>query len=135
MTVLNVADDDQLIHQTSQTVVDDVAACLLSSGHTLINGDAAILVNDTLIAVSSDFLSLARSRRVIPESQQVGILYTILLITIGEWVNVPQHSIVARQNQAVLRIHRKQVGQEVQLVDGPVDDVHHGRVGQSRIGD
>ena len=133
MAILDVTNDNQLVHQTLQTVFDDIAVCDFLPGLGFVNGNSAILIDSTLITVSSYFCLLARSCRIVEELQYVWSFHAILLTAVGVWVNIPRHSIVRRQNQTVLRVHRKQVGQEVQLVNSPIDDVHDSGVSQSRI--
>ena len=131
MSVLHVTYDDQLIHHALQEVIDNGTGGFFLSC-TLVNGNLSILVNDTVVAVGS-YTLFKGSCFIIEELNSSWCFHTVSFVAIGTRINIPQHSIVRRKNQTILRVHREQVGQEVQLVDGPVDDVHHCGVGQGRI--
>ena len=123
MAVLHVAHDDELVEESFQTVADDVIGDGGLCAGTF--GDDAVLIDGTVIASCLDTL-VGRLARVIVELDDGWSFHTrgVLHLAIEYRVDVPQHGVVGGQQEAVTGVHGEEVGEEVELVDGPVDDVH-----------
>ena len=112
VAVLDVAHDDEVVQHVGQTVLD---RCLGRIVELLAEFHRAVLVENQAVAGS-----LHRLRLRVPDEahQHLGGL------AVARGIDVVEQRVVGRQNQAEIAVHGVQVGREVQVVDGPVDDAH-----------
>ena len=112
MSVFHIAHDDQVVEQVLQTVLHlSVAGVAERAGilHDLMVHQVvgvAMCTHGLAINVVIEFIEHRRR------------------CTIRTGVNVVQHGIVGRDDEAIVGVHRVQIRLEVEVLNGPVDDVH-----------